>query len=1093
MSFRGNPKAEKQKGANVMKKRWTALLMAGIVMISGVSAFPDKTAAEETASAYRYIQNLEQYAPEGESFIPELSSAALGEREPVTGFSSTMPCEGDVKTLVIMTEFPDAEFTEEFKTGLKGSVFRDQSESLPGISLYPKDSLRAYYQRSSFGKLNISGELLEYKAEHERSWYVSDEYYYPMTLYQEVMESWSKEIIEKQRAVLGSEGRSDLELLDDYLAQFDLDNDMNIDGCYVACAGGNNDWGGFWWSFSGSVDNIDIGSYHVSQIIQVVDCRSAPGVKGGDELWDYLESFIHETGHQLGLEDYYSYGDLKIGWNKLHTFDIMGHTLLGEQDGFSRMLLGWLPKESVHWVTEDGVYELRPYAETGDVYLIPSKRDASAGNSVYGEYILAEYYKNTGNDTVDVDPIYSISEKPADGMRFYHIYAKLNKAGNDFIANNSEDNKIPLIFAYTTDVYDQGTDVNSYLGIYQPGEELTPSTVPATSFFYNPLGNGLSEDTTLVDSGISITDIKNTGNGTMSFRVERSGERERPVITETQLYMNTSYGTYVRVVFDQPVNVVGKQSAAIYDRTSEGYDPKEKWCDIKDIRRDPTGAYNSRENELFFMIQKGWRYTDGLLYIPYGLIESVSGVQAGEMKAEITGIPEGASALTASMPSGTYAEPFELTLSGAPEGAEIYYTTNGTEPTVKSEKYSAPIMIEKNTVLKALAIDQQGKAASGRLHTSYVIEKASVSRDQLTLDVGEAFWLTGTRESYSGKNQSGTFMSSDPSIVYVAGNGRLLARKEGQAIITFSSANASAECLVTVKKDVAKDVMDALRDEYGDAWGTWLNALCDELHGTETLEEFSEGGGLTSLRIWTIPDQVYTGAVLKPQVNVYEGVRPLTAGTDYSVSYTKNKNAGTALAKVKYKGTYKKQPIMSREFTIKKAVLGNDVKLQTLGVVYTGKGQKPKPLLLRNDTGAKVNLTSSEFTIAYQSSSGQALKSVKDVGSYKVTVTAKDKNYSGKATQTLTVQKTDVVEKLKVKLKKTTFPVSEAPIELVYGKDYTITTPKGYDPVADENGNLIRVKASVKNNTEKGKGCLILAASDGSGYAGTQTVYFTIN
>ncbi len=57
-----------------------------------------------------------------------------------------------------------------------------------------------------------------------------------------------------------------------------------------------------------------------------------------------------------------------------------------------------------------------------------------------------------------------------------------------------------------------------------------------------------------------------------------------------------------------------------------------------------------------------------------------------------------------SVVSGNYDSPQTITLTSATDGAEIYYTTDGTEPTVNSTKYTAPFEVSQSTTLKAVAV-----------------------------------------------------------------------------------------------------------------------------------------------------------------------------------------------------------------------------------------------------------------------------------------------------------------------------------------------------------------------------------------------------
>lgn len=64
---------------------------------------------------------------------------------------------------------------------------------------------------------------------------------------------------------------------------------------------------------------------------------------------------------------------------------------------------------------------------------------------------------------------------------------------------------------------------------------------------------------------------------------------------------------------------------------------------------------------------------------------------------------DGVSDVVSSINSGTYTESKSVTLSCSTVGSEIYYTTNGFEPTKNDTKYTTAITISSNTVLKAKA------------------------------------------------------------------------------------------------------------------------------------------------------------------------------------------------------------------------------------------------------------------------------------------------------------------------------------------------------------------------------------------------------
>lgn len=61
---------------------------------------------------------------------------------------------------------------------------------------------------------------------------------------------------------------------------------------------------------------------------------------------------------------------------------------------------------------------------------------------------------------------------------------------------------------------------------------------------------------------------------------------------------------------------------------------------------------------------------------------------------------------------------------------------------------------------------------------------------------------------------------------------------------------------------------------------------------------------LTDAMIAAIPAQTYTGAAIQPTVTLTDGETTLTLGTDYTVAYSNNTNAGTATVTVTGKGNY---------------------------------------------------------------------------------------------------------------------------------------------------------------------------------------------
>jgi glucosylceramidase len=75
---------------------------------------------------------------------------------------------------------------------------------------------------------------------------------------------------------------------------------------------------------------------------------------------------------------------------------------------------------------------------------------------------------------------------------------------------------------------------------------------------------------------------------------------------------------------------------------------------------------------------------------------------------------------------GTYTSPQNVTISTATSGAPIYYTTDGSMPTVLSSTYAGPIAVSADTTINAIAT-AQGDSQSANAAGTYLIAGPTVS------------------------------------------------------------------------------------------------------------------------------------------------------------------------------------------------------------------------------------------------------------------------------------------------------------------------------------------------------------------------------
>ena len=133
--------------------------------------------------------------------------------------------------------------------------------------------------------------------------------------------------------------------------------------------------------------------------------------------------------------------------------------------------------------------------------------------------------------------------------------------------------------------------------------------------------------------------------------------------------------------------------------------------------------------------------------------------------------------IKADPPAGTYTGPQAVSLSCGTDGAKIYYTTNGDEPTQGSTEYTAPIPVSSGTItIKAIAV-KSGMEDAGQSF-QYTINPNYVPPQELTVtnaaDAGpNATFGAGTLREAVSKIKSGGVIKIDSSVKTINLKGEL--------------------------------------------------------------------------------------------------------------------------------------------------------------------------------------------------------------------------------------------------------------------------------------------------------------------------------
>lgn len=728
----------------------------------------DRLADEQDEMFSGLIGNLAKYGPDDEITA---DGAPIGSRQPVTGISgATIPSTGNVNAMLFTAEFKDMKFRNSYKNVLKNKFFGDQNKT---GNPFPLESIRAYYERASYGKLHINGDVHNYVSGRIRETYDSeDKRTRNHDLYAEIFENWMDKIISETPS-----GRDENEYLASRLKKYDANNDKVIDAIYILYAGPEGKWGTQWWNYRTSF------SYSFGDT--GYKCKHIVFMHGDENVKNCVRVAIHETGHLLGLVDYYPYDKelvygAKTRVSRIHTFDMMNNNM-GDHNGFSKMMLGWIPKEKVKIVTSGTqISGLRPYAADGDIVLIMPRSEWNR-HGIYSEFIMAEFYQPVCNDYLEE------KNKPRAGLRLYHIYARLNPSGTDFAGSNRFIDKIPIVTGIDRDHRTHSGHENHWSFencMYYEKNEFAPWTSPGSAFYSDNDGSWNYLRSTLKYTGIFINrisfDIKGA-NFKVSFispEFTREKFQKRSVIKTCGQWMSkkptNGYRTYtlqlnqdVRVVPGKKVYLYnGKRSMCYFDSKAlkttmpghrSGYTRSNIYLNIPD-------KYVSGKNlrifipEGVFVSTSNWaspKFSARFDYSPGGELsqKQQKGYRAGNaVEGDLTDVED-----------GMYSWKSECTLSGNGIMAVMEYTQEGTQDLSVFELEDGEVTYPEGSKIGSDILS--GEDDSYYTGNAQITQVIGLSDDRYLIAVG------GLYKPYEEAEEEGDYENEYYDLITVNGEG----------------------------------------------------------------------------------------------------------------------------------------------------------------------------------------------------------------------------------------------------------------------------------------------------------------------------------
>lgn len=369
---------------------------------------------------------------------------------------SVMPSLGDANLLVIPVHLPGGnEYkTDKVKSDIEKVFFGDKDDSSLGFK-----SVKQYYSEASYGKFNLSGTVTDW---FDATTLVSD--------VKDITSGTEGTIVNKiLRGAVDWAGSSQGINLKD----FDNNEDGNIDGVYLVYD--HLDWTtenyiqhesnpqfdsstlnqAFWnftyWDFYSKSKNDEPAtsgfSWSSFDMMYTSYCErnknDTPDLSDLSKIKLDSHTFIHEFGHLLGLEDYYSSSD--SSYHPAGESTMMDQNI-GDLDSYSKMLLGWVTPYVVYGTSEITITNVSK-SSGNSVIVIPSNyaeisqsvEDAIKGNRIdkfrytfnpFSEYLMIDLYTPDGNNEQDTFGPYVFDRSAMAnkvGVRIYHIDSRIFK------------------------------------------------------------------------------------------------------------------------------------------------------------------------------------------------------------------------------------------------------------------------------------------------------------------------------------------------------------------------------------------------------------------------------------------------------------------------------------------------------------------------------------------------------------------------------------------------------------------------------------------------------------------------------------------
>ena len=401
------------------------------------------------------------------------------------GYSNPIPLPsvGKYDLLVIPVQFTDTTISSTQLDRL-GKAFNGTSADTGW------ESVNSYYKKSSYGKLDMNYDIqAPFVASNNYKYY--ENYSGTITIDGETITK-TGDILLLEQALAYYESRLDL-------TKYDTDDDGIIDAVYLIYSAPvtydqteNED--SIYWAYvttypsdTPKYDGLELG-YYLFAGFDFMDEHTGNAndvYVGQDGYTPYAglsimaETYIHETGHLLGLDDYYDYDESNGSGEGLGGADMMDYNV-GDHDAYSKLILGWVDPTVI---TTTQTVTINAFESSGQFLMILLDYDGT----YFSEYLLIDLYSDTGLNSLGASQDNSLLYYDRDtgigaeyGVRIYHVSSSIKKPYSDdyysFTDNNNSVSDTALIKLVEADGEKKFASTQGYAestDLWQAGDSLS--------------------------------------------------------------------------------------------------------------------------------------------------------------------------------------------------------------------------------------------------------------------------------------------------------------------------------------------------------------------------------------------------------------------------------------------------------------------------------------------------------------------------------------------------------------------------------------------------------------------------------------------